>query len=193
MPVLGFICLTCQYEQSEYSPSCPSCRGTMSAKYHEIEPLNPWEVLRRRREAGDAQRFEPIVYHITKDGHVSTPAHPDAPVRPGYERMEARTIREIQSLEKRVNRQELDKAEAHQHREEIMLANLRAETRPTFLRNVQRMSAKGRRIAEIAMERNDSNRPRLIDPGVHFEVLHFDQSNRDAHQDAATGWKARRR
>ncbi len=194
MPVLGYICLICQHEQPEYSPACPECRGTISAKYHEIRPLDPMESwLRDRQSMSDAQRFEPIVYHMTKDGHVSTPAHPDAPVRPGYERREARTIREIQSLERRVNRQELDKAEAHQHREEVMLAHLRAEKRSTFLRDVQRMSPRGRRIAEIAMEKNDNNRPRLADPGVHFEVLHFDQSNRDAHQDATTGWRSRRR
>ncbi len=192
--VLGFHCLTCRHEQKDYTPKCPECSGVISAKYHETQPMDPLEVFARARQRGkNAQAFEPIVYHVMKNGHVSTPAHPNAPVRPGYERREATTLREISRLEKRVNRQELDKAEAHQHREEMRIAMVREEMRPGFLRDVRRMSATGQRIARQAMEMNDARRPQLMDPGVHYEVMHFDRSNRDAHQDSSTGWSARRR
>lgn len=194
--VYSYECLQCGQSQAAYVPSCPECKGTMSACYEspalrkQEREIKGWMGGVRHRSS--AQAFEPVVYHITKDGHVSWPANTHAPVRPGYERREARTLREMDQVTKRVNRQELDKAEEHQHREEIRIAAQHAEFRPELRQKMQRMSPQGRAIARIAMERNDARRPQLIQPGVHLEIREFDRSNREAYEDRRTGWRERR-
>jgi hypothetical protein len=194
--VYAYECLICPHTQASWSANCPACGGTISAVYESPETRQHERevkaVMGGVRHRSTAQAFDPVVYHLSKDGRVSWPAHAHAPVRPGYERREARTLREMDQVVKRVNRQELDKAERHQHLEEVRIASSDAEHRPELRQKMQRMSPMGRRIAQIAMDRNDARRPRLNEPGVHLEVREFDRGNRDPYEDRRTGWRERR-
>lgn len=195
MTTYGFECLTCGHRQADYAGRCPTCSGTMSACYDDPSariPREPWEKSDRRQ--GRAQRFAPIAYHEDARGHLTMPGHESAKPRPGVERKEARTIREIEALERRFNAQEGVVAERVMQQEEIARTLVRSETRSRMRQRIQssQTSARARSFAERWMAHQDQRPVERKTPNLHFDVLHFDQSNRVPYVDARTGWKTRR-
>lgn len=193
--IYGFECMRFGHAIDHWVDRCPQCGAAVSAVYESPESraaARDARTLEPVRPHFNAQRFKPVVYHKHKSGRISWPGSDHAPVRPGYERCEARTLREIDQAVKTVNRQELDKAEQHQHREEIREAARREEFRPALRQRMQTMSPRGRALAQLAMDRNDARRPVKHDPNVHLEIREFDASNRDGYEDKSTGWKTTR-
>ena len=53
--------------------------------------------------ATNAQRFSPVVIHRGVDGKIRFPAHANAPVPEGFQRVELTQVSEIRALEREVN------------------------------------------------------------------------------------------
>jgi len=84
-------------------------------------------------------------------------------------------------------------AEADQHNtnEERYFGTIRSELRGELRQRMQGMSEMGRAFAQFAMKVNDARKRKSTEVGFHTEILHFDQSNREAHSDDRTDWKRR--
>lgn len=139
-----------------------------------------------------AQNPNPVVVHRDKEGNIRYPAHADAPVPLGYEKVEMHTLGEIHRFEKEQNlrlsveHERFSQAE-HEQRETMLKerhAELRAEMR--------HMTPYGQDFARLAMEASNRKGPRKTDPGFHVEVAHYDQRERGDYRDERTGWKGRR-
>lgn len=136
----------------------------------------------------------PVVIHVSADGTTRFPASADAPLPPGFERRELRTIREIESFERRVNQEQQSEHERHLAREHATIGAEVERRHKELLHDMRTMSPKGRALAEVAIRLNAARhaaRPRF-EAGFHIEALHYDASNREPQRDITTGWKARR-
>lgn len=140
----------------------------------------------------DAQPIDPVVVHRAKDGTYRYPGSADAPVPSGYERIELRTLAEVDRFTKTVNQHERELIDQHVIHEEVLLQMNEARNRSDLRMAMQSMTPAQRAFARIAIERNNAHRPRAYDPGFHLEVREMDASNREAHRDVRTGWKPRR-
>ena len=159
---------------------CPECGGELARVY-----------LSRQQEA---QRFQPIVLHVSPDGEFSFPMHEHAPIPPGFEKRELRTFAEADAALKKVNASERRKMEAEVEGRTAQLNTMESDNRRELRERMRHMSPRMRHFAEVAMAENDRKpRPRMTDPNVFLEVRERDSSNREAHRDALTNWKARRR
>ncbi|MDE2101405.1 MAG: hypothetical protein KGL39_29425 [Patescibacteria group bacterium] len=136
----------------------------------------------------------PIVVHVSADGSTRFPASTDAPIPPGFEKQELRTIREIEALERRVNREQQGEHERHLAREYATVGAQVEARHKELLHDMRNMSPRGRALAEAAMAltaRKLAARPQF-QAGFHVEALHYDASNREPQRDITTGWKARK-
>jgi hypothetical protein len=134
---------------------------------------------------------DPVVVHVSADGAYRFPGSSNARVPKGFEKRELRTIREIEKFERDVNCKVHAEARQHQEKEQQQVAEIRAHLRGELRQRMQSMSQLGRDFANLAMMLNDQRRSKPTDPGFHVQVLHYDQSNREAHRDKETGWKPR--
>jgi hypothetical protein len=141
----------------------------------------------------DASRHfaNPVVVHVSSDGSYRFPMSANAPVPKGFEKKELRTIREIESLERSVNKKLHSESRQHQENEERRFSQLRSDLRGDLRQRMQSMSERGRDFARLAMQLNDQRRSKSTEVDFHTEILHMDQSNRHEHRDAATEWKRR--
>jgi hypothetical protein len=168
-------------------------------------PLNKWDdkmpcpkgncgkiseqVLLPSRTPG--QFSDPVVIHVAADGSVRFPGRSDARVPKGFERRELRTIRDIERFEHDTNVRLSAEADQHNSNEQRFFGELRAQQRSDLRQRMQNMSSQGRDFARFAMKKNDERRGKRTECGFHLEILHFDQSNREAHSDDRTDWKRR--
>lgn len=170
-----------QLREREEPQPCPKCQGTT----HRIYLPNGGN--------SDACNIDPVVVHRAADGSYRFPGRSDAVVPEGYEKVELRTIRQIEQFERDVNKQHASligrRVEIEEQRFNAAQAVRRARLRSAMVH----MSALGRMFAAAAMRRGDSHRIRSYDPGFHLEILHQDASNRGVWADVDTGWKERRR
>jgi putative FmdB family regulatory protein len=134
---------------------------------------------------------EPVVVHVSADGSFRFPGSSDAKVPKGFEKKELRTIREIEAFERCVNTHLRAESEQHQINQEKHFAEMRSELRSELRMKMQGMSQYGKDLARLAMAMNDARRPQSTDAGFHLQILHFDQTNREAHRDERTNWKGR--
>jgi hypothetical protein len=143
--------------------------------------------------AQPAQHFDPIVVHQAADGSYSFPASVDAPIRPGYRKVEIRTLREADRITREVNSREDAKIEqVHRERQSQLAANV-IKSRAELDQAKSRFTPQGREFA--AKMREYVNQKRRPGPGranFHIDVFANDQSNREAHADARTDWKSRK-
>ncbi len=199
--VHGFHCLRCSQWYDAYQAYCTrllwedhKCGGAVSAVYEPKEVIEDRkrQPMFRLAKSSNAQGFEPIVYFEDANGKVVVPGASHARPRAHQVRKEARNIRELEKLEKRVNRQERDKAEQSLHNRQVGRALDETARRRVLRSQMESMDAFGRDLARAAMERTDSRPEVLHEPDVHFDILHNDQGNRDPHVDARTGWRDRR-
>jgi hypothetical protein len=139
-----------------------------------------------------AQRFDPIVVHVDKDGNTRFPGRSDAKMPAGYERLELRTISEARAFERRYCQKLRDEHEVRDNERRQQFAINQAESRAELRAAMQHMSPKGRDFAQFAMERNNAKTRPSYEPNGYFECLEYDSSNRAAHNDAQTNWKDRK-
>jgi hypothetical protein len=144
--------------------------------------------LRPRR----AQNIDPVVVHRAKDGTYRFPGSADAPIPAGYEKVELRTLAEVDAFSKKVNQHDRSIIDRHVERECQQIEALEAQQRPELRAAMQRMTPAQRALAEHAIRVNNSRRPKGFDSGFHLEIREMDASNRDAHRDVRTGWRGRK-
>lgn len=143
--------------------------------------------------SGSDNEVPPIVIHVDSEGHVRFPGASDARVPEGFEKRELRTIRQIEAFERDMNCRLRSEARQHQENEERYFSQVRSQLRGELRQRMQQMSEAGKSFARLAMALNDQRRSKSTETGFHVEILHFDQSNREAHRDERTGWKPRHR
>ncbi|SRR6266478_7672339 len=130
-----------------------------------------------------------IIVHVSADGSYRFPGSPTARVPQGFQKKELRTIREVEQLERDVNRTLHSEARQHQENEERHFAAIKEKLRSDLRQAMQSMSPQGRDFARFAMERNNQRSRKKTEVGFHVEILHLDRSNREPYCDAPTGWK----
>lgn len=139
-----------------------------------------------------AQSIEPVVVHQAKDGTYRLPGAADAHVPDGYQKVELRTIPEIQRFERAMNTQlRVEAEQVHERRHGITEAELK-ERHAALRQEMAHMTPFGRDFARLAIERANHGRVRNTDPGFYVEALHFNQSNQEVHRDERTDWRPRR-
>jgi hypothetical protein len=139
-----------------------------------------------------AEFRDPIVVHVSADGKYRFPGAANARVPKGFERKELRTIREVESFERDVNKQLRGEAERHRENESRHFEEIYAQKRSELRQAMQQMSPLGRDFAQFAIKMNNARRRKPTDCGFHVEILHFDQGNREPQRDRSTDWRNRR-
>jgi hypothetical protein len=109
----------------------------------------------------------------------------------GFVKKELRTIREVEQFERQMNAKIRSETDQHRENEERHYQEARAKLRGELRQAMQHFSNFGRDFARVAMERTDSRKRKTNDPGFHVQILHFDQSNREAYRDSRTNWQRR--
>ncbi len=135
--------------------------------------------------------IKPVVVHLGADGAVRFPANEHAPVPQGFNRVELKTLGEIETFERQVNQKLSSEAALHHEHEEQHFAALRAQLRGELRQRMQTMSPFGRDFAQFCIEENNRRARKKSDVGFHLEVLHFNQSNREAYR-PGSGYKPTR-
>lgn len=166
-PVHGEFELTAPIARHRDHPECPysHCRETTVQTYHASRPKD-WAI-------------QPVVLHVDKKGNVRFPGHANGKIPRGFERVELKTLAEIQAFEHKMNHNLSCEAQQHQENEEKFFAPLRAKLRGELRQKMQSMSRTGRDFARYAMAVNDARERKKTDVGFHIQVLHFDASNRE--------------
>jgi len=163
-----------------------------------------------RYERNMAQPFTPTTIHVNAKGEINFAMHSNAPIPPGYEKRELRTIAEIRKFEKQMNEKQRVEYVEHKSREHERFSAMQRERRKTMRQaletgscmmrdkdgNPQRVdfSEADKDLARYAMEQNDQRAymQRNWDAGFFLEALSMDSSNREGYRDVLTGWKTRR-
>jgi hypothetical protein len=168
---------------------CSSCN-------HEMEigdyPFCPHESI----YVQNSQGFDPVVIHKDAQGNVRFPGSANAPCPPGFQRVELTNVSQIRKLEREVNAKELSRAEGNRQAQKAQSEGERMARREKFKEIVRNFSPKGKRFAEDMMKVRDQRQGRLdkriTDMGFHVEAFSQNSSNREAHNDAVTGWRGRK-
>lgn len=179
--------------EREDPPPCPKCAAPTARIY-----------LPSRLYA-NACNIDPVVVHRAADGTYKMPGRSDAPVTAGYERVELRSIRDIERFEREVNTQHTSligrRVEHEQARFEANQAVRRARLRHAITHGFTMkdsdgktvtfgpMSARGRLFAEQALKRGESFTVQSYEPGFRVDILHHDAHNREPWRDVDTGWR----
>ena len=184
MPVYSYECekhgvfdVTCRLSEWDDRKPCPKPRCCK---------LSPQVILSSRSLAEFPQA---IIVHVAADGNVRFPGRPNARVPEGYQKKELRTIREVEQFERQMNRKFSSEAARHNENEERAFAEMRSQRRSELRQAMQHFSNFGRDFAHVAMAHNNNRKRKTSEVGFHVQILHFDQSNREEHRDADTGWK----
>jgi hypothetical protein len=142
-----------------------------------------------------AQSFSPVVVHKSADGSIRFPAHADAPVPKGFQKVELTNIGQVRKFEKEVNVKENALLREGRYKERADIQAGKKIMREAFKERVKGFSPRGKRFAENAMAYSDqrkSKRDVMGDTNFHIEAFSFDSSNREAYQDAKSDWQRRK-
>jgi hypothetical protein len=145
------------------------------------------QVLLPQREVGILPRA--IVVHRDKEGNYRFPGSDTARIPKGFERVELKTIKEVEKFEREVSVNQNREASMHRENEERFFAPMRSKSRSELREHMNGISALGRDFARFAIAMNNARKKRTGDTNFHVEILHQDASNREAHRDESTGWK----
>src|SRR5437763_10638497 len=161
-------------------PPCPreGC-GELTVQTYTVSKPKDWAI-------------KPIVVHVGEGGKVRFPAHENAPVPEGFNRVELKTLPEIAAFERQINQKLSAEASEHYENEERHFSEVQSRLRGELRQRMQGMSAFGRDFAEFCIAMNNSRKRKKSDVGFHVEILNFDASNREPQRDKLTGWKPNR-
>lgn len=168
---------------------CPKCGA-------ELE-LGDWPYCEAPGGHGSIHRmrvqgFDPVVIHRDAQGNIRYPAHSEAPVPAGFQKVELRTVAEVRRFESEVNMVERVKADQSLSQRERAFSEKQAEARRDLRSRMAHMSEFGKDFARHAMENTNQRRPKSRDVGFHVDVFSNNSSNRETHRDALTDWKGRK-
>lgn len=165
---------------------CDDCSHIMRVGDY---PFCPHESICQR----DAQATVPTVYFKAADGTLRFPGRADAKTPKGYERIEVRTPRERDHLYREMDSADRRRYEAHQERLASTYGAIENRDRSELRAEMERMSDKGRAVAQAAMDyydKRDGYKP--YSGGNYVESWEYDSSNREGHNDTDTGWRKRK-
>lgn len=155
-----------------------------------------------------AQRFSPVVIHRDVNGNVRFPGSADAPVPPGFQKVELSTTAQVRQFEKEINVRDSETADKFRGSRQAFLdgqlkanreavAAIRAggawegtdEAGNIVIRHG--MSERGQKIYDAlrrASELKQSQGPKATRPEFFVEAFTQDASNREDHRDSRTDW-----
>lgn len=131
-----------------------------------------------------AQRFSPVVIHKDAQGNIRYPAHANAPVPEGFQKVELTTVQQVRSLEREVNSRDREQSEKFRHSRQIMLDGQLKENRRVMEGLVQKFTPRGRKFYEKMREVSERRRlrgPNDVKPEFVVEAFSQNQSNREAY------------
>jgi putative FmdB family regulatory protein len=131
----------------------------------------------------------PIVVHRDEKGNFRFPGASDARVPKHFEKVELKTIKEVEKFEREVNQRLHSEARQHQENEERFYGQVKKSLRSELVNAMQSFSNRGKDFARLVMALNDARRRKKTEVGFHCDILHNDASNREAYNDERTGWK----
>lgn len=140
---------------------------------------------------GDAQTFSPVVVFKDRNGQLSYPGSNKDQTPNGYERVEINTTRGVRQLQKRMDTELKIEHEMVDMVEENAINKFRKTRRERLREKMKKMTPQGRQFAELAMKKTDEKPKKSFRPASYIESFEYDKSNREAHNDAVTGWKDR--
>jgi hypothetical protein len=138
-----------------------------------------------------AQCFSPVVVHKDSEGNVRFPGHADAPVPPGFQKVELTDVHQIRKFESEVNKRDRERAEKFHEAKATLLNGQLKENRRVMEELVKNFTPRGRRFYDKMREVSEakqSSAGRPIDPGFYIEAFTQDSSNRDGYRDAKNNW-----
>lgn len=134
-----------------------------------------------------AQRFSPVVIHRGVDGKLRFPAHADAPVPPGFQKVELTNINQIRALEREVNASDRQKDQQFQSARNKFLDGQLAENRRSVAAQVANFSPRGKwfydKIRKISEQKRLAGRS-SAKPEFFVDAFSQNASNREGYSDA---------
>lgn len=138
-----------------------------------------------------AQRFSPIVVHRDAAGNVRFPAHADAPIPPGFQKVELTDFHQVRKFEKEMNDRDAAKAQQFTHTRQQFLDGQLKENRRVMEQLVSKFTPRGRKFYEKMREVSEMRRLKGRNdakPSFYVEALSMDASNREEYRDARNEW-----
>jgi len=136
--------------------------------------------------------IKPVVIHVGAGGKVRFPANSEAPVPKGFNKVELKSLSEIEHFERQMNTRFSAEAEQHHENEARFFDKIKAQLRSDLREKMKSMSPLGLDFARAVIEANDNRRRKSTDTGFHLQVLHYDASNREEYREGknfkATRW-----
>jgi hypothetical protein len=114
-----------------------------------------------------------------------------ARVPEGFERVELRTLSEIESFERKMNKKFSSEAAQHNDSEEVFFGKMKDKARSDLRQAMQQMSPAGRAFAEFAIAFNNQRPRKTSEVGFHLNILHYDSANREPYR-PGRGYKPHR-
>jgi hypothetical protein len=138
-----------------------------------------------------AQRFPPIVIHRDLEGNVRFPAHADAPLPPGFQRVELTDFHQVRKFENEINLRDRARAEEFRNSRQKFLDGQLKENRRVMEQLVEKFTPRGRRFYDAMRKVSEARQQRGVKaptPEFYIEALTQDASNRERYMDAANDW-----
>jgi hypothetical protein len=185
-----------------YDYHCEKCGVTQE---YFLRPMPPNKLLCATPDCGGeadyapsfyytsqtAQRFAPVVVHKDAEGNVRFPGHADAPLPPGFHRVELTDFYQIRKFEKEVNQRDKERASKFHEAKSFLLDGQLKENRRVMNELVKNFTPRGKafydKMREVS-ERKQKTSGRPIDPGFYIEAFTQDSSNRQGYRDAKNDW-----
>lgn len=138
-----------------------------------------------------AQRFSPVVVHKDAEGNVRFPGHADAPLPPGFHKVELTDFHQIRKFEKEINAKDRERASKFHEAKSFLLDGQLKENRRVMSELVKNFTPRGKefyaKMKEVS-ERKQKQGGRGIDPGFYIEAFTQDSSNRQGYRDSKNDW-----
>ena len=155
-----------------------------------------------------AQSFSPVVIHRDANGNVRFPGHSDAPVPPGFQKVELATVHDIRKFEKEMNTRDTATSEKFRAARATFLDGQLAANRKavdeiaaggTWQGTDERgniierrgLSPRGQKLLDMirtASKQKQAQGRSSARPEFFIEAFSKDASNREDHRDARTDW-----
>lgn len=143
----------------------------------------------------NANSLKIVVHRDPITGQYNFPAHPNAPVPYGYEKVDVTDMHHARAIERQVEAQEAAKEADYIAAQRESKERYRKSLEDDLRAKMGDMSAKGKEFAEYAIKQErekiqeKSTRVKSVNAG--FEALAYDRSNRQEYRDKETDWKKR--
>lgn len=136
--------------------------------------------------SANAQPFSPVVIHKDANGNFRFPASTDAPIPPGFQKVELTNVYQIRELEREVNRGDREKAERFRISKQALTDGQLAENRRVMTEIVKGFSPRGKRFYDRMKQMSQLRQkqgPKPTNPEFVVDAFSHNQSNREGFFD----------